>query len=438
MKTPASTNNKIVQCFHKSDVTVRRAALNCIQSVVTKTNVKEIVQDLLTSIDELEHGVPPPQENTQIGEKSKPEENKQEKEEEKKSESKNRAEYDGEKLDDEDENTEGMVEEKTRKQIGFSDVDRSYRDLQIKTVLSILIDNDYENLDGDYQWGIEMILKLGVYQSKRVNKLVAETIRQMFIELDDQNRKEGVQKVIDSLLESVVIKKNSSEIRYSHEFLEAVCFIISENSFSVGAQNSSQILEYFRKHRETIETTMITTKASICELLFRLSFIELQNNVNKNRDTDIMLDRVKLFRNMIIESDNNVFNVDMRYTSYYNILNNIANTSQQMSEAGNSKKILELISDLEVLFNEEITVGGLNVQEEIEIPDFLDEPFKVNEEEFDFTTSKPEPKTLDSPTKLNGNSTNNIISPQESNESPERSSRVQETADKTGEDTLEQ
>lgn len=42
---------------------MRRAALNCIKSVVNKKNVKDIVGDLLQAIEELEFGVEPEEED---------------------------------------------------------------------------------------------------------------------------------------------------------------------------------------------------------------------------------------------------------------------------------------------------------------------------------------------------------------------------------------
>lgn len=131
--------NKIVQCFKKYDITVRRAALNCIQSVVTVDNAREIVNDLMTNINELEYGV---QDYQTINSENEQENSKEDKKE--------KQDFDQEKLDDED---EGFVGEfKKRVKLSFSDSDKSYRDLQIRTVLRILMSNDYYNVNGDYQW----------------------------------------------------------------------------------------------------------------------------------------------------------------------------------------------------------------------------------------------------------------------------------------------
>ena len=170
--------SKIVMWFSKTDITVRRAALACIQSVVNKENVKVIVNDIMQSIDELEYGIEEIEEPKLI--------NKTE-DKNKTQTSTEKIEQDSEKLDEED---EGNLDLKGRKRVkrSFNDSDKSYRDLQIKTVLKILIDNDYENIDNDFHWWIEIMLKLGVYQGFRVNRLIAETLRQLLLHLDDSNK----------------------------------------------------------------------------------------------------------------------------------------------------------------------------------------------------------------------------------------------------------
>lgn len=170
--------SKIVMCFSKTDITVRRAALACIQSVVNKDNVKTIVDDIMQSIDELEYGIEEIEEPKLI---NKDDQNNTFQT------STEKLENDSEKLDDEDDN---QLDSKAKKRVkrSFNDSDKSYRDLQIKTVLKILIDNDYENINNDYIWCIEIMLKLGVYQGFRVNKLIAETLRQLLIKLDDSNK----------------------------------------------------------------------------------------------------------------------------------------------------------------------------------------------------------------------------------------------------------
>jgi len=123
--------DKIVKCFNKTDITVRRAALQCIQSFVTKNNVKDIVSDILQSIEELEFGVEILEKSSENKEKLEPNE-------------------EDEKLEDEEETLADIHKKKIVKK--FSDSDKSYRDLQIKTILAILIDDNYGILDGDFGW----------------------------------------------------------------------------------------------------------------------------------------------------------------------------------------------------------------------------------------------------------------------------------------------
>lgn len=124
------------------------------------------------------------------------------------------------------------------------------------------------------------MLQLGIYKGPRINKLLAETLRQLYIKLDDYHRKTSISKILITFLQSVNAKrKNKPDLKYSNEFLEALCFIVSQNSFSVGADGSSKILEYIRHHFEAFSKTLGITKPSLSELIFRLSCIELQNNV---------------------------------------------------------------------------------------------------------------------------------------------------------------
>lgn len=373
---------------------MRRAALNCIKSVVTKNNAKSIVEDILQAIEDLEFGVEPePEEEEKKVEKDRVsififnlQSNSKEE-----SNTTQQNNFESEKLDDEDENFEEIKKKTVR---NFSDADKSYRDLQIKTVLSILIDNDYDNLDGDFQWCIEVMLKLGVYQSPRINRLVAETLRQLFIGLDDTNRKTGIEKIVKTFLAAIASTKNTYSLNCSEEFLEMLCYVISQNSFSVGANNSARILEYLRKNKDIFVDNLSTIKMSLCELIFRLSIIELQNNINKGREADIFFDRLKLFRTLMIEADLSVMSVDMRNSVYFNILNNLAENLQTLSQSGNIKSLLEHISDLESFYNDELIIGGSKHQALIEAPDCLDEEFEVNEDEIDFKSSKSKEKSL--------------------------------------------
>ena len=373
---------KIVQCLNKTDITVRRAALSCIQAVVTKDNVKSIVNDILVAIEELEHYTEPTEDKEeQKKEGSKTEETKQEKEPKK--------EVDDTMKDEEEE--ESMTDDTSKKRVirNFSDADRSYRDLEIKTVLSILIDNEYEKVRADMQWCIEVMLKLGVYRSERVSKLVAETFRQLFINLDDTNQKTGIEQVVETLLESFTQKKDKTSINYSDEFLEVLCFTISQNSFAVGAHNSARILEYLRKHKDNFGESLSAIKSSLAELIFRLSLIELQNNLNRNREADVYLDRVKLYKELIIDTEPQILVSDMRYAVYHNILTAIAkNMQKKLSDSGNLSQLMEQISDLESLFSEEIIIGGPKLQEEIVAPACLDEEFEINEDELHFGSHK--------------------------------------------------
>ena len=141
--------------------------------------------------------------------------------------------------------------------------DRSYRDLQIKTVLAILIDNNYGILDGDFPWCVETMLKLGVYKGIRINRLLAETLRHLYIKLDDHNKKECLDRVINTLLNSVHLKNSKEILKYSNEFYEALFFIIAQNSFSIGSTNSSKILEYFRRFSNPFMKTLVLAKASL-------------------------------------------------------------------------------------------------------------------------------------------------------------------------------
>ena len=129
----------------------------------------------------------------------------------------------------------------------------------------------------------------------------------------------AINDIVKSLLNSVGTKKSEPELRYSSEFFETIWFIIAENSFCVGAINSSQILEYFRKYKDQIQKYLNIAKPSLCELMFRWSLIELQNNVNKGRETDIIFDRLRLFKLLVIDTDANNFVNDMRFRVYSNI-----------------------------------------------------------------------------------------------------------------------
>jgi hypothetical protein len=343
--------NKIVQCFSKTDMTVRRAALHCIKSVVSKENVKVIIGDILQAIEELEFGTEKaPEQSTEDEGK----EQSQSKEED-------------EKLDDEEETLADIHKKKVIRT--FSDADKSYRDLQIKTVLTILIDDHYAILDGDFQWCIDVMIKLGVYKGKRIDKLLAETLRQLFIKLDDFNRKTGIEKVVKGFIDGISIKKEKSILNYSNEFIEALSFIISQNSFSVGAINSTKLLEFLRKHSGVYLPTLELTKLSLCELIFRLTLIELQNNINKNREPEIFFDRVKLFKTLVIEEDAPSLILDMRHSVYFNILSKMAEDLHKFTEMGNPAQLLEHVADLESFFKDEIIIGGSKQQATIEKPD---------------------------------------------------------------------
>lgn len=332
-------------------MTVRRAALHCIQSVVSKENVKAIIGDILQAIEELEFGV-------EVIEKTQDEEESKEQ---------SQTKDDDEKLDDEEETLTDIHKKKVIRT--FSDSDKSYRDLQIKTVLTILIDDQYEILDGDFQWCIDVMLKLGVYKGKRINKLLAETLRQLFIKLDDFNRKTGIERVVKGFIDGVIVKKDKAILNYSNEFVEALSFIISQNSFSVGANNSSRILEFLRKHSNVFLPTLEVTKLSLCEMIFRLALIELQNNINKNREPEIFLDRIKLFKTLVVEEDAPSLILDMRHSIYFNILSKIAEDLQKFIQMGNPAQLLGHIGDLESFFKDEIIIGGSKQQSAIKKPD---------------------------------------------------------------------
>lgn len=293
--------SKIVQCFNKSDITVRRAAINCIQSVVTLDNVREIIGDLMKNIDELEFGVL--DENLVKKDKEadlteKPKDEKQLKAEPK--QAKQESDHDDEKLEDDEEN----IDEKKKVKLSFSDSDRSYRDLMIKTVLRILVSDDYKNVNGDFQWCINIMLQLGMYKGDRVDRLIAESIRHLFIKMEDEHRKNGANSLINTFMNTISIKKNAVVINYSYELIDVLLFLLAENSYAVGAVKAPQILEYLRKHMLTFEKTLEITKSSLCEVIFRLSLIELNNNINKNREIDIIQDRLKLFKDLIMVDDN--------------------------------------------------------------------------------------------------------------------------------------
>jgi hypothetical protein len=330
-------------------MTVRRAALHCIQSVVSKENVKVIIGDILQAIEELEFGV-------EVVEKTQEESKEQP-----------LTKDDDEKLDDEEETLTDIHKKKVIRT--FSDSDKSYRDLQIKTVLTILIDDQYAILNGDFQWCIDVMLKLGVYKGKRINKLLAETLRQLFIKLDDFNRKTGIERVVKGFIDGVIVKKDKTILNYSNEFVEALSFIISQNSFSVGANNSSRILEHLRKHSNVLLPTLEVTKLSLCEMIFRLTLIELQNNINKNREPEIFLDRIKLFKTLVVEEDAPSLILDMRHSIYFNILSKIAEDLHKFTQMGNTSQLLEHIGDLETFFNDEIIIGGSKQQSAIKRPD---------------------------------------------------------------------
>lgn len=121
---------------------MRRAALACIQSVVNKENVQSIVDDIMLSIDELEFG---------IEEIEEPADSAKEETKSTSASTQPKVDNESEKLDEEDDN---QLEPSSIKRVkrSFSDSDKSYRDLQIKTVLKILIDNDYDIVNGDFQW----------------------------------------------------------------------------------------------------------------------------------------------------------------------------------------------------------------------------------------------------------------------------------------------
>ena len=357
---------KIVEWFNKTDITVRRTALHCIQSVVTPENSKEIVEDIVRSIEQFEFGLDPDRDTN--SEESK-------------------------KVDEEEEETLDDNVNKERVIKLFSDPDKSYRDLQIKTVLAILIDKNYKNVGKDFQWCIGIILKLGVYKSHRVNIPVSETLRQLFIKLDDNNKKQGVEQVVKIFLASVSAKNNKSEIKYSEEFLESIWFIITQNSFAIGSNNSSKILEYVRKHKIILSQTLPITKPSLCEMIFRLSIVELQNNIKQSRDADIFYDRLKLFKDLIIDSDPSMVAKDMRYSVYWNILMSLSESMTNLSKSDDLKQLLEQIADMEWMFEEEIQIGGSKQQNKIQPPDWLDEEFEIDESELEFNTkiSQSEP-----------------------------------------------
>lgn len=229
--------HKIIECFNKTDITVRRAALHCIQSVVTPDNAKEIVEDIVTAIEEFEFGIEENNENSK------------------------QPDAENEKLDEDDE--ESLQDTQKRIVKHFSDPDKSYRDLQIKTVLAILISKKYKNVNNDFQWCISIMLRLGVYKSPRINVPVSETLRQLFIRLDSTNKLNGVEQVVKTLLSSVSYKKNTPTVKHPDEFIETIFFIIAQNSYIVGSSNSSKILEYLRKNKEIFISTLPVTKASL-------------------------------------------------------------------------------------------------------------------------------------------------------------------------------
>ena len=367
--------NKIVQCFKKYDITVRRAALNCIQSVVTVDNAREIVNDLMTNINELEYGV---QEDQIIHSENEQENSKEDKKE--------KQDFDQEKLDDED---EGFVGEfKKRVKLSFSDSDKSYRDLQIRTVLRILMSNDYYNVNGDYQWWIDVMLNLGIYKGDRVDRLIAESLRQLFLKIDDSYKKNGVPLLINWLMNTVKIKKNEAVLNYSFDFIDFLLFTISENSSIVGAVKASQVLEYLRKYKEALMKTLIVTKSALCELIFRLSLIELHSNAKNKGELDIIQDRIRLFNEIVNTNISKQAITDMRYNIYVNILENIGANWERFIGLGQIDKLLDQISDLGTLFDDPIVIGGSKIQHTIAPPDCLDEPFDINQGEFDFEIPK--------------------------------------------------
>jgi len=90
--------------------------------------------------------------------------------------------------------------------------------------------------------------------------------------------------------------------------------------------------------------------------------------LNKGREGDILLDRLKLFERLIIEDESSNLVLDMRHLVYLNILTSIAKEYQTLSISGNLSLLLEYISDLETFFTREITIGGSKRQVLIEAP----------------------------------------------------------------------
>ena len=91
--------------------------------------------------------------------------------------------------------------------------------------------------------------------------------------------------------------------------------------------------------------------------------------MNKGWETNIIFDRLRLFKNLIIDSDANSFVNDMRYRVYSNILTSIADGSKKQAELGDARKVLDYINELESVFKEEINIGGSKVQADIVPPD---------------------------------------------------------------------
>jgi hypothetical protein len=357
--------HKIIEWFNKTDITVRRAALHCIQSVITPDNAKEIVEDIVIAIEEFEFGIEENIENSK------------------------QPDAENEKLDEDDEET---LQDAAQKRVvkHFSDPDKSYRDLQIKTVLAILIDQKYKNVNNDFQWCISIMLRLGVYKSHRVNIPVSETLRQLFIRLDSTNKLNGIDQVIKVLLSSVSNKKNTLALKHPDEFMETIFFIIAQNSYIVSSSNSSKILEYLRKYKSTIIPTLPITKPSLCELIFRLSIVELQNNIKLSRESDIFFDRLHLFKSFIIDSDPQMVSQDMRFLPYWNILMCLSENYKSLVQSDNLAQLLEQIGELEAIFHEEIVVGGQKWQKKVEVPTWVNEEFTVDPEELEFENDKKE------------------------------------------------
>jgi hypothetical protein len=128
-------------------------------------------------------------------------------------------------------------------------------------------------------------------------------------------------------------------------------------------------------------------------MIFRLSIVELQNNIKQSRDADIFYDRLKLFKDLIIDSDPSMVAKDMRYSVYWNILMSLSESMTNLSKSDDLKQLLEQIADMEWMFEEEIQIGGSKQQNKIQPPDWLDEEFEIDESELEFNTkiSQSEP-----------------------------------------------